>query len=385
MESKKKIGILTLPLHTNYGGNLQAYALMTVLKTMGHEVWLINRQHNIMPAWKYPFAIIKRIILKFFLLKKNIEIFREIKQKKRYPIISQFTQPFLDKYISPQTRSFHSSNELTTGIDKYNFDVIVVGSDQVWRVAYAPTIEDYFLGFINKDKIKKVSYAASFGTSDWEFSKESTEKCGMLLKNFDAVSVRETDGVKLCQERFQVEAEHVLDPTMLLVASDYMKLVDPDYVDKHGKELLVYFLDSTSDKETVISGIEKKYNYKSFKVNSKTEQKDKDCLDVKELIAPPIESWIAGFADAKFVVTDSFHACVFSILFNKPFVVYGNENRGLSRFTSLLQMFKLEERLIYSSTQLDQILSRPINWENVNATLEAKRKTSTDFLAKAVQ
>ncbi|WP_116790685.1 polysaccharide pyruvyl transferase family protein [Flavobacterium psychrotrophum] len=380
-----KIGTLTLPLHTNYGGNLQAFALMKVLKDMGHEPVLINRRQNEMPGWKLPIVIVKRSIKKYLLGKKGTTIFLESKAKKEFPIISQFTQPFIDKYITPQTEPFYSSQELLNGIEKYNFDAVIVGSDQVWRVPYAPNIEDNFFGFLRGDKTKRISYAASFGTSDWEFSEEQTQNCKKLLQHFDAVSVREQDGVVLSKTKFNVDATHVLDPTMLLTSEDYMKIVGKRTESREGKDLLVYVLDNTQDKDVVIAEISKKYSYNPFRVNTKTEQIDNTGVGLNDLIAPPTEDWLAGFNDAKFVVTDSFHACAFSILFNKPFVVYGNKSRGLARFTSLLAMFGLEDRLIYESGQVTSILAKEIDWNKVNLILEEKREFSRNFLISALK
>src|SRR5690606_37851510 len=93
--------------------------------------------------------------------------------------------------------------------------------------------------------------------------------------------------------------------------------------------------------------------------------------------------WLKGYQDAKFVVADSFHGIVFSILYNIPFLAIGNEKRGLARFTSLLKMFQLEDRLIVnlSKENINYVLNKEINWKKVNNILEVKRKESIDFLA----
>ncbi|TJZ59881.1 polysaccharide pyruvyl transferase family protein [Sphingobacterium olei] len=373
-----KIGILTLPLHTNYGGNLQAYALMTVLKEMGHEVWLINRQGARIPRWKLPLAIIKRLLMKYVLNKKDIEIFVEAKIRKEYSIISQYTQPFTEKNIQPQTKAAYSTRNLSRVVSRCQFDAIVVGSDQVWRPAYTSNIEDYFLGFLKSNKTKRISYAASFGTDEWGFSAEQEVQCAKYLKLFDAVSVRESSGVKFCNKHFDIDAQHVLDPTMLLEVSKYLELVEPVRNEAKAEGVLVYILDETSDKTAVIESVSNLLQKSIFRVNSKTEDKS---ATLQDRIAPPTEKWIKGFYEADFIITDSFHACVFAILFNKPFLVYGNQYRGVARFSSLLSMFDLTDRLIFSAKDFksEEIL-KEINWENVNAILELKKREARVYL-----
>ncbi len=328
-----RIGILTLPLHTNYGGILQAYALQTVLERMGHEVVVIDTP-NVRPTPSL-FTLGKRIIKR--LLGYRVGVFSERKHNRTYPIISQHTQPFIDKYI--HRKVVHSPEEL----QESNFDVIVVGSDQVWRPKYYGKIENAYLDFAKCWNIKRIAYAASFGTDDWEYSLEQTKECGELLKKFDAVSVREASGVGLCKEHFGVESLHVLDPTMLLEKEDYIHLIEAAATPKSKGTLLNYILDETPEKRALIEQIAKEKNLTPFRVNSRVEDRT---APLEERIQPPVEEWLRGFYDAEFVVTDSFHACVFSILFGKPFVVVGNKERGMARFDSLLKMFGLEDRLV---------------------------------------
>lgn len=342
-----KIGILSLPLHTNYGGILQAYALQTVLERMGHEVVVFNheRKYNL-PLWRMPLSYTKRIIKKYILCRKDTRIFSEQHQKKDYAIISQHTQRFIDTYI-------HTYNvELFNNLKSTDFDAIVVGSDQVWRPKYFSElfnadIENAFLSFACKWNIKRVSYASSFGTEDWEYTLDDTKLCGKLLKEFNIVTVREDSGVRLCGDKFGVDAFHVLDPTMLLRKEDYMKLFDVAKTPKSIGNLLTYILDSTPEKTEVINKISKEKCLTPFRVNSKANNSN---AFVEDRIQPPVEVWLRGFYDAEFVVTDSYHACIFSIIFGKPFVVIGNKERGMARFDSLLKMFELEDCLLSSNT-----------------------------------
>lgn len=365
-----KIGILTLPLHTNYGGILQAYALQTVLERMGHEVSLIetHRKPLKLPLWKAPLSYGKRIL-------KNISghsfpIFYEQKINRETPIIRQYTDKFIYKYIKRRIVDNY------TDVHENDFDAIIVGSDQIWRPKYFPNIETAYLDFTEGWNIKRVAYAASFGTDDWEYTSKQTKECGRLLQSFDAVSVRENSGVNLCHNHFHFLATHVLDPTMLLEPGDYIKLFEMADTPKSPGTLLTYILDETPGKTALIKKIAKDKGLVPFRVNSKVVNIN---APLKERIQPPVEQWLRGFYDAEFVITDSFHACVFSILFNKPFLVIGNQERGLSRFISLLSIFELEDRLIDCNSSFD-IRTDNIQWNKVMALLSYNRKKSRNFL-----
>jgi len=380
-----KVGILTLPLHTNYGGNLQAYALITILTEMGHDAWLIRWEKERIPLWKAPLTIAKRLILKFIFGKAGADISRGIFDRRERSVIEAHARRFISRRIVPQTIGFRSTRALARRVGRYRFDAIVVGSDQVWRPA--PNVEDYFLGFLDETDTttRRVAYAASFGTDQWTFSAGQHRTCALLLKRFDAVSIREDSGVALCQQHFGVQAEHVIDPTMLLPRSHYVDLACNEYSMPRrsgGKWLFVYVLDVNPDKEIAVDHIASSLGLSRFAVKAATEQ---GSTSLDKLAVPPVEDWLRGFDEADFVVTDSFHGCVFSIIFNKPFIAYGNRSRGLSRFESLLKMFGLEDRLIDSSAALSSdILRQPIDWPDVNALLARRQEDAKTFLMESL-
>lgn len=367
-----RIAILTLPLNTNYGGILQAYALQTVLERMGHEVCLVEKRRKpvTLPLWKAPLVYGKRIL-------KNVTgrpfpLFYEQKVNREEPIVRQNTDKFISRYIKRRIVGDFSE------INESDYDAFVVGSDQIWRPKYFnDRIERAYLDFTEGWNIKRIAYAASFGTDDWEYTPGQAERCGRLLRLFDAVSVRESSAVGLCREHFGIEAKHMLDPTMLLEKEDYIRLFENANMPKSNGTLLNYILDDTPEKTALTDRIAKERGLVPFRVNSKVE----DCLaPLSERIQPPVEQWLRGFYDAEFVVTDSFHACVFSILFNKPFLVVGNQKRGLSRFVSLLGMFGLEDRLV---TDINNVLfSKVIDYMPINNILnELKQKSIQLFNA----
>lgn len=373
-----KIGILTLPLHTNYGGILQAYALQTVLERMGHEVVVFDTPNKnfLPPIWKLPLSFSKRIVLKF--LGKANRVFIERYNNKVRSVITQHIQPFIDTYIHrKEIRCFKNLKE-------EDYDAIIVGSDQVWRIIYFPKswqgqqIENAYLDFAKKWNIKRIAYAASFGTENWEYDEEQTKKCKILLRKFDAVSTREIDGVKLCKAKFEVDAHHVLDPTMLLSMDDYMVLFQKANTPKSEGTLLNYVLDESEKIDYLINKVATDKHLVPFAVNNPFEYDESKPL--LQRIKPSVETWLRGFYDAKFVITDSFHACVFSILFKKQFVVVGNKKRGMSRIESLLNIFGLEDRLVEADCVVCTL--QPIDYDNVYNIYDKLKETSMKYLSE---
>ena len=142
-----------------------------------------------------------------------------------------------------------------------------------------------------------------------------------------------------------------------------------------GGTLLNYILDDTPEKTALTNRIAKERGLVPFRVNSKVED---HLAPLAERIQPPVAQWLRGFYDAEFVVTDSFHACVFSILFNKPFLVVGNPDRGMPRFNSLLGAFGLEDRLITDPHAYK--VCKDVDWMNVMAVLAEKKNSTMFFL-----
>lgn len=347
-----KIAILTLPLHTNYGGILQAYALQTTLEKMGHKVEVLDKRRK--EKTQVPLIIrIKRFILKYILF-KNIPALKENVCYKKASIANKHTWKFADKHI--HRREISSFEEIKEG----EYDAIVVGSDQVWRPCYFTgnyntPMQTAFLDFTQNWNIKRISYAASLGSDFWEFKNKETEDCGKLIKNFDAVSVREKSAKELLEKHLNfTNVEVVPDPTFLLEKESYIKLFKNNKTPKSKGNLLVYFIDETEDKNILIKKISTSKKLKPFKVNSKVEG-NKNRQEYTIYTQPSVESWLRGFYDADFIITDSFHACVFSIIFKKEFIVYANEERGLARFKHLLELFGLDDRYIVNSSQFDTL------------------------------
>lgn len=370
-----KIGIVTFTFQTNYGCLLQAYALQTVLKRMGHDVEHLQLPiefPDLHPTWKMPFVWSKRAILKFFCGEYNIPIFTHPNKW-----IRKNTDEFIVTHIQPKYLNEAGWNEELAN----EYDAIVFGSDQIWRPIYAYPIEKFFGAFLGPSNVKRISYAASFGTEDNEYSGNQQKACAGLLKKFSAVSVREKSAVVICKERFGVGAKHVLDPTMLLSSEDYIPIFEQANTPISEGSLAIYVLDENPQIDAFIRKQSSQKGLIPFRTNSKVENHN---AKLSERQQPPVERWLRSFHDAEFVITDSFHACVFSILFHKPFICIGNKNRGMSRFDSLLNMFGLENRLVDINYIADYV-EKEIDWEHVDSVLAQKREEAFQFLNQALQ
>lgn len=372
-----KIAILTLPLHTNYGGILQCYALQTVLERQGYDVKVLTKPlytRTYYIIWF--FAIIKRFFKRIFLGEKISILYApyqlEIKNVRKN------TNLFIDRYIHK-----YLTRSLSKKISK-KFDAIIVGSDQVWRAKYV-NLEDYFLSFLGDEKIKRIAYAASFGVDNIsEYSPEQLEKCIHLLRKFDYVSVRELSGVNICHRYFNINAIQLLDPTLLLAPNDYLSLIDKKNINEPLGNMLVYILDKTDEKVQLVNKIAAERGLVPFWIGIENKS---ESLSTGYSVKISVEQWLYSFEKADFVFTDSFHGCAFSILFNKQFIVIGNKERGMSRFTSLLSIFQLDERLIYSKNDYENRiinLSTDIDYKIINNILSIERDKSYDFFYKSL-
>lgn len=342
-----KIGILTQPLQSNYGGILQNFALQKVLKEMGHEVWTLD--YNKFTWFNWFDNALRVLIHKLFGRKDSFLETPNKKDHKEIPL-----RRFVNKYINitkPRTKRFNKKI-----LKKYSLDTVVIGSDQVWRPKYNLCIEDCFFKFASNLGIKRVAYAASFGTDEWEYTQQQTEICAMLAKMFNGISVREKSGIFLCEKYLGVTATHVLDPTLLLHSEDYAQLLSQ--IPQREPFIFAYLLDISEKKTKEIVEISTRIGLPYLIKGADNSISDSDS----------IELWLSYFRDAAFVATDSFHGAAFSIIFNKDFYVFGNERRGNSRFDSLLEMFDLKDRMIKDviPTKIETI-----NWKKVNEIREA--------------
>ena len=376
-----KIGILTQPLQNNYGGILQAYALQKVLKDMGHEVWTFNSQFKKKSISTICILMFKRFILIYILKRKDIETIKPITPTiSENEFITQHLISFIKKNINRTEKT--TLNDLPKLVNEYKINAIVVGSDQVWRPIYSPNLDAYYLKPLTAHNILRIAYAASFGTDIWEYSKSQTKRYSKLLKLFNLITVREESAVKLCNKKFKVLATKVLDPTLLLNKEDYLKLITNNISEDSQDYILLYLLDAS---DAFLSRIKNIANDLKCEIKIIEPEKPLDPNfrnNICDYIMPPIEKWLSDFYHAKYVITDSFHGSVFSILFHKPFLSLGNTKRGLSRFESLLDLFILKNRLLLNINEITvNKLLEPIDFESVDIIISAEKLNAINMLS----
>lgn len=367
---KMRIGILTLPFNNNYGGYLQAYALMTVIRQLGHEPTMIMRRHD-SPKVSKPFKIkyTLKAIAKIILRCKKLPIIYNVETGFFHK--GKNTLKFVNQYITPQTPYLYSKEELRKCCEG-KFDAYIVGSDQVWRAIYVPDIKNYFLDFTEGWNVRRIAYAASFGTDKPEYSEEQIQQCKKLVGLFDGVSLREESGLSVVSTfgwKANVEGV-VLDPTMLLDAGDYQKALPLKPFMSKGK-VFYYVLDRNEQINALLKEVSQVLDKELYGIS--------DIQKGNEPLISIVE-WLTDIRDAEFVITDSFHGMVFSIIFHKPFLVAVNKDRGADRFTNLLSMLGLSDRMIVEGANVGKKIEANIVWSIVDDKIIQLKMKSMSFL-----
>lgn len=423
-----RIGILTQPLRANYGGLLQCWALQQVLLRLGHEAWVIRREepdvsHRLTGWLRRQTAN----MVKAATGRTGVKWVYRGEERRIFEYVRRFSRT----RIQPQTPPLHSSAALLADYEERRYDAYVVGSDQVWRPSFIDSVTDYFLGFLpSREKVRRVAYAASFGTDEWEFGGTLAERCRRLAVRFDAVSVRERGGVALCRERLGIDARWVLDPTLLLLPADYEALARDEaahllasgrlggvavpasgedsvparpaervVTDAFGRSLVgageggdccgrlfCYVIDRSDSAEALCREVGMRLGLTPVSVLARAEGTVPRGTPTSDMVHPPVSAWLTALREADAVLTDSFHGCVFALLFGRPFVTLGNAVRGQARFSSLLSLFGLECRMVggADAAAVANRMSEPIDWRSVNEILCRERERSVDFLRQTL-
>lgn len=370
-----RIAILTQPLRYNFGGILQNYALQTILTRIGHDVVTLDPpRYHCKYWWQYLLLIFRHTFTRYIRGFHDVPIFAELLQDKETRLLGTNTFKFVDKYICRKEYW-----DISKAVKEQDYDAYIIGSDQTWRCRYnRDRIQDMFLTFTKGWNVKRIAYASSFGKDTWEGNTETTKICREAIKAFDLVSVRESSGIDICKNVFNVDAFHVLDPTLLLKKEDYMNLVESkkDLNTKEG-DLYLYLLDENEKNINLANIISKEMNLTPYTYTSRACDFH-GAHTLEERIQPPIELWLKGFEQAKLVLTDSFHACVFSIIFRKQFYLYENKNRGTERYTSLFNMLGINNRSVHSVEDVKSMA--PIDYGAVYKKLSTLQKDSITLL-----
>lgn len=377
-----KIAIFTIFRgNYNYGGMLQAYALSRTLQLMGHDAYQILFVGGRNPIYKSKIEQCKQYSLKEIILKileKRVErkiYLIEDKIQKRKQLFDEF-----ENHLIKKTKEYSINDMDQLGSD---FDAFIVGSDQVWN----PNVvnEFYFLDFKMNNNAKKISYAASIGRN--YISKHEGKCFQQYLNRFDSISVREVSAQNLLKKvGVNVPIVTVLDPTMLVTAKEWNDVSQVRMIP--GKYVLIYSFSSCSFQKEIKNYYESKGLKIVFIPYAKQKYNKFDNVSLFEAMwsVGPAE-FLSLVKNAEFVITDSFHGAVFSIIFNKQFFVYNRdcENAKTSkniRLRDLMNLFGLEDRMINRAVFNDNDM---IEYKRVNDIMENLRNESISWLINALK
>lgn len=347
------VGIVGWWYGKNYGSALTYYALHEVVEGMGYDTLMLE-----WPWKKKPFPPISDNFVRRF-------------AKKHYQISAQYT---FDEYPS-------LNNHMGT---------FLVGSDQLWNYWDSKDMGNYYmLDFVREDR-KKISYATSFGHPKYAAPKEVCEKQAEILKTFDAISVREDDGVKICRDVFGVNAAQVLDPVFLCPKEKYMSLIGEAKIQFEKPYLLAYILSPDKAKGEALQKAAEKLGLELLIIlDGQTDlEENKKRLGIENVRQNVgIEDWLAYIYHASFVITDSFHGTCFSLIFEKQFICVMNKERGISRFNTLFSKLQLQNIAVGDIRDIDSKIDSKlkIDYININKLLHAETDRSILWLRNALR
>lgn len=362
-----KIFVATL-YKNNYGSALQAFALQHKLAQLGGNAVLIEPKK----MEQNDKNIIKKIVL-FFQPEKHYGPYRKIRryiQRKKYTGKYIKINNFIDTHI--KTEKF---DDCISEIEKGNC-ILLAGSDQVWSILNHPIDGFYLFDFINTKEVKKVSYAASIGISTLDDAQKAYYR--MALKPFDVVSLREKNAYDSLKDDLANQlVRQDLDPTLLHTGEFWSEIAA---IRQYRKPyLFIYMLRPSKEVIRIAKKIAAKDNldilYTGLYVNNYS--------GIKTIVDVGVEDFLSYILHAEYIVTNSFHGTVFSLLFGKKFVSIRVSSTN-SRVESLLNIVKLSHLLIDDESDLD-MAKLDYDMEEVNSRLEVERKKSLKYLKQIVE
>lgn len=366
----KRIGIITIQKCNNFGADLQAYALGAKLRSMGYDAENIDYLFYKNPRHRggkldrpvLPISLKNRVKEALFPVLARVKGFRN--NRRQLKRSERFSSWFAANVKTG--REYRSVKSLYDAPPQY--DVYMVGSDQVWNPRLYSNIKPYFLDFACKGA-RCVSYASSFGVG--ELSGPVFYKYKQWLKRFSHIGLREKSGADIVNAMaLDAEVAHVLDPTLLLTADDWFRVTVRPSDAPEGKYLLLYDLISSQETVDLARRWADEKNLKVARIGDGA-------------YGPGEFLWL--FANAEAVVTNSFHGTVFSILNHRPFytvIPRGMNNAG--RIESLIAKLGLSARMVHAANGGKQTLSVVIDWTQIDSKLDVLRKESIDFLERAI-
>lgn len=342
-----KVNLLTMHYADNNGSFFQTYATYKLLERHGHDVKIINLQDKAWAVGRW----------------KKLISYYKIPRYLRFESLRRRYYPF-------RTKKMYHVEQSKIPVSDYN----IVGSDQVWnRQITNFDYLSYFLSF-SKPEVKRVSLASSFGIK-WLLNEEETRIIKTELERFSAISVREADGVVLCDNIFGLKATQIIDPT--LAWGDFSEFLKSNK--KHKDSIALFTYNSNGYTPKIADHTSEKLRMPIRWINELPRKGYKSGLLFWE---SPVD-WINSINNSSFFITDSFHGVAFAIILNRPFVATINNIDKISRIKSLLTLFGLENRLV---TSLDDFVNRfdelikPIDWATVNTKLTEEQIKYNRFI-----
>lgn len=377
-----KIGIVTIHNVNNYGAELQCCALYRKLRALGYDAEVINYLFGIHPNHIFdgekrtvPISIKQIVKVKLLPVVQNLFCFFYKNNKRiRNQRFDDFHASFnrLTDTVYPSVQSLYNAD--------FDYDVICVGSDQVWNYMKGYSLEPFFASF-DKKGTKKISYGSSIGLSS--LSKEAESAFKSALSVFSSLSVREQQASDILKNILHRDVEVVLDPTLLLNSKEWLDVAKFDMCPTQ-KYLLVYIV-TIKPCDYVLElarHIARQRNLQIVRI-CRDAYPEHSGDDVKEIMTAGPSDFVGLFSRAEFVVTNSFHGTVFSINFSKPFYsVIKKHHSTNSRLTSILKKLNLEDRIVSVDSPLPEINN--IDYTIPLEKLAEERKHSVEYLKKAL-
>lgn len=362
----KQIGIVTIIDYSNYGNRLQNYATQKIFTDMNFHVITIKNKRDTNTK-----ARIHRILNRS--LSDNLSgisylLNSKLNKPVKKELVDKRLKNFLDftrKYICETDQIFTCSS--MTEDFHYEFEYFVVGSDQVWNPSFRVGSYIDFLEFAPPEK--RIALSASFGVDIIPLKEQKEYRLG--ISNIPYLSVREKAGVNIVKQLTGRDAELLVDPTLLLDRNDWQKISIPDPRKTENKYLLTYFLsDASSEVEYEINNLSKKRSLDIVRLNDTRQP---------EIYSVNPSMFLDYINGAELVITDSFHGVVFSILFEKPFVICKRDGNSMySRIETILKIFNLKDREWNSILKTNNWFE--IEFCNTQEKLKKERNKAKKFL-----
>ncbi|MDO4988672.1 MAG: polysaccharide pyruvyl transferase family protein [Synergistes sp.] len=371
----------------NYGAVLVQYALTKVLGAYSPDIVSVRFEPCQSPVEVFCNRIYKaltnpKIALRYVHSLCNhfsTKAKKEALEKRNYTIADASNlEIFRKKYFTTTEKITLERDLCKITFDKD--DAVVCGSDVIWGQGNeSKNIGAYFLAWV-PDNITKVAYAPSWGRANvMGYNTRTKKKLTACLARFQAVSVREKSGVRICAEFGRDDAKWLPDPTMLLTAKDWGCIAKiPSDTSPYVLNYIVPYNDAVDTAVCLSAFAEKVITLPDINA---------------ECVWPTPEEWLGYFQNAQFVVTNSFHGIVFCILYHKPFIytqLIAKWKHYNDRLYSLLGRFDLMDRMITEETYRDkikiaEIINKEIDWKKIDEELSAWRNEARGYLDKALQ